>query len=683
MKLIAPIKKAIASENYTTPTAIQAQTIPAAIEGRDILGCAQTGTGKTAAFSLPILNHIGATPQRAIPYSPFVLILAPTRELAIQIDQSIRTYGKNLKFRQTLVYGGVSQLRQVRALDRGVHIVIATPGRLLDLMNQGYIKLDQMQMFVLDEADRMLDMGFLPDIKRIISKLPSQRQSLFFSATLPPKVIELTSSLLRNPESVNVTPETPSVERIKQQVMFVEKKQKLSLLQSILATEDVDLALIFTRTKRGANALSERLVKAGIRSTAIHGDKSQNARQRALEDLRRRRVQILVATDVAARGIDVDGITHVVNYDLPEEPDSYVHRIGRTGRAGNEGVAISFCTNGQRRELRDIEDYIGQPIPLAPGHSSPFPVGEESNGSGPRRRSGGGRRDSGRGGRARGGTGGKYSGGHGDSGNGARNGARGGGRNGAYGGKPSYGKKPWEKENRSGESRGGAGTDGNRTEVRTGETSGKKPYEKKPFEKKPYAKKSFDKKPYGKKPFGKKPWEKESEGSRGKYAGKPNGVSRYKDEGKRKPKNKKGKAGDGNVTAGPRTVYSGEGAKDKDQSRPRRRPSSHQGGSNSNGRSGNGTSESSTPGNGKPYGKKSSGKPHAKKTWGKPGEKKPGAKGPWKPKRAFGGTKVAADGTVIADTKPKKKKKRKPRKGKNERRREKAAREAAAAAAAS
>ena len=372
LDLAAPLMRALSDENYKIPTAIQSQTIPPAVQGKDILGCAQTGTGKTAAFALPILNGIGRQPKKAVPNSPFVLILAPTRELAIQISDSMATYGKHLHFRQTLVYGGVSQLRQVRALNRGVHLVIATPGRLIDLMNQGHIHLDQLHTFVLDEADRMLDMGFLPDIRKIISKLPKQRQSLFFSATLPPKAMELAQSLLRNPVSVNVTPETPSVEKITQQVMFVERKQKMQLLLSILAAENVDLTLVFTRTKRGANALSERLGRAGIKATAIHGDKSQNARQRALQDLRLRKVKVLVATDVAARGIDVDGISHVVNYDIPEEGESYVHRIGRTGRAGNNGVAISFCTRGQKGELGAIEAYIGQEIPLGPGQTSPF-----------------------------------------------------------------------------------------------------------------------------------------------------------------------------------------------------------------------------------------------------------------------------------------------------------------------
>ena len=371
LDLIAPVQRALVDEKYETPTPIQAQTIPAALRGRDVLGCAQTGTGKTAAFALPILNRLGQRNRKAMPNRPFVLVLAPTRELAIQIEESFATYGRHLRLRQVLVYGGVSQGNQVRTLNRGAHILVATPGRLLDLINQGYIKLDQLDVFILDEADRMLDMGFLPDLKRIISLLPAQRQSLFFSATLPPKIIELSQSLLRNPLSVNVTPESTSVEKIEQRVLFVERSGKQALLQKILRTDDVERALVFTRTKRAANVLVKQLVRSGIKATVIHGNKSQGARQRALEAFRRKQVQVLVATDVAARGIDIDGITHVVNFDLPVEPEGYIHRIGRTGRAGAEGVALSFCCTGERRELRAIEQLIGQKVPIDTGQSQP------------------------------------------------------------------------------------------------------------------------------------------------------------------------------------------------------------------------------------------------------------------------------------------------------------------------
>lgn len=363
LDLIAPVQRALIEEKYETPTPIQAKTIPAALKGDDILGCAQTGTGKTAAFALPILNQLGQVNRKAAPGSPLALVLAPTRELAIQIGESIATYSRHLRLRHVLVYGGVSQGNQVRALKRGAHVIVATPGRLLDLMNQGHITLEQLEVFVLDEADRMLDMGFLPDLKRIISKLPTQRQSLFFSATLAPKITELAESLLNKPVSVNVTPEKKSVKKIKQELMYVERNGKLPLLQKILSSPDVDRALVFMRTKRTANMLAQQLTRCGIKATAIHGNKSQGARQRALEEFRNRKVQVLVATDVAARGIDIEGITHVINYDLPVEPESYVHRIGRTGRAGAEGIAISFCSTNERNELRAIEKIIGQKVP--------------------------------------------------------------------------------------------------------------------------------------------------------------------------------------------------------------------------------------------------------------------------------------------------------------------------------
>ncbi len=369
--LIEPLRRALAEEKYEIPTPIQAQTIPHAILGRDVLGCAQTGTGKTAAFALPILQRLSQTPRRAEPHRPFALVLAPTRELAIQISESHTTYGRHLKLRHALVYGGVSQANQVRGMRRGVHILVATPGRLLDLMNQGHIKLDQLEVFVLDEADRMLDMGFLPDLKRIISHLPHKRQSLFFSATMPPKIIELANRLLRDPVSVNVSPKSKSVEKIDQRVLYVERAGKHALLQQVLAAAGVDRALVFARTKRGANTLAEKLVRSGIRAAAIHGNKSQNARQRALDAFKSSEVRVLVATDVAARGLDVDGITHVVNFDLPDEPECYVHRIGRTGRAGAGGVAISFCSASERSGLRAIENLIGKNVlnAKAPEHA--------------------------------------------------------------------------------------------------------------------------------------------------------------------------------------------------------------------------------------------------------------------------------------------------------------------------
>ena len=392
LDLIAPLQRALADEKYEIPTPIQAQTIPGALSGHDVLGCAQTGTGKTAAFALPILNRLGKQNLPSKPNRPLVLVLAPTRELAIQIGDSFATYGKHLPLRHVLVYGGVSQGNQVRALNRGAHILVATPGRLLDLMEQGYIHLNDLQVFVLDEADRMLDMGFLPDLKKIIKQLPQKRQSLFFSATMPPKIVELSQRLLTDPLSVNVTPESTSVERIEQQVFFVERNGKRDLLQKILTKPDVDRAIVFSRTKRGANLLAQKLLLGGIRAAAIHGNKSQGARQRALEAFRNKQVQVLVATDVAARGIDIDGVTHVVNFDLPVEPESYVHRIGRTGRAGAEGLAISFCSTDERGDLLAIERLIGQKVPLAPGQPAPPPISEGSKPSPPAR---GTRRNSG------------------------------------------------------------------------------------------------------------------------------------------------------------------------------------------------------------------------------------------------------------------------------------------------
>ena len=365
LKLIKPVQRALAEEQYATPTPIQARAIPAALERRDVLGCAQTGTGKTAAFSLPILNRLGQQRiARPFPNRPQVLILSPTRELSLQIRDSIRTYGRHLRVRTALIYGGVSQFHQVRDLNRGAHIVVATPGRLLDLMGQGHIDLSRLTTFVLDEADRMLDMGFLPDLKRIIRELPKERQSLFFSATLAPKIVDLSKQLLTNPVSVNVTPKSRSVDTIDQSVMFVDKNRKQSALKAILAEQGTKSVLVFTRTKRTANQLAERIERHGVAATAIHGNKSQNARQRALAAFRQRKVRVLVATDVASRGIDVDGVTHVINFDLPTEPEAYVHRIGRTGRAGASGVALSLCSPKERSDLRAIERLIGRKIPV-------------------------------------------------------------------------------------------------------------------------------------------------------------------------------------------------------------------------------------------------------------------------------------------------------------------------------
>lgn len=375
LNLLPEIHQALAEVDYTTPTPIQAQAIPHLLDGRDLLGCAQTGTGKTAAFALPILNRLGTERLRSIPNRPRVLILAPTRELASQIGESFLTYGKFLKVRTTVVFGGVGQGRQVQSLNRGVHVLVATPGRLLDLINQGYIHLDQLQTFVLDEADRMLDMGFLPDLKRIITRLPKERHSLFFSATLPGKVAELAYGLLSNPVKVEVAPQSSTVELIEQQVLFVSALEKGRLLDSILNGPTVGKALIFTRTKRGADRLARQLSVHGIRAEAIHGNKSQNARTRTLDMFKSEKLNVLVATDLAARGLDVEGLTHVVNYDLPVEPESYVHRIGRTGRAGASGIAYTLCDATERSQLRAIEKLIRRPVPIHPDYPDRFPAG--------------------------------------------------------------------------------------------------------------------------------------------------------------------------------------------------------------------------------------------------------------------------------------------------------------------
>lgn len=400
MQLIDGIAKNLQALDYHTPTPIQSQTIPSALDGRDVLGCAQTGTGKTAAFAIPVLDYLAGDPRRARANRPDALILAPTRELAIQIGDSIKRYGKGLRLRHTLVFGGVGANPQIDALRRGVHIVVATPGRLLDLMSQGHVDLSGLEIFVLDEADRMLDMGFLPDLKRIIAKLPRERQSLFFSATMPASIQTLASELLTDPVHVNVTPKKRSVRAIDQTLMFCVKGDKSTRLRQILSGDDVQRAIVFTRTKRGANMVTRRLEDDGFKAAVIHGNKSQNARNRALDGFRSNRVQVLVATDVAARGIDIPEVTHVVNYDLPNEPEAYVHRIGRTGRAGASGVAISFCTEVEFDELRDIEKVLGHAIPRDPDHPLPRDFGsaeKPKRGGGGRRGGGGGRGGGGRG----------------------------------------------------------------------------------------------------------------------------------------------------------------------------------------------------------------------------------------------------------------------------------------------
>ena len=368
LELIEPIQKALTKEGYTIPTPIQAEAIPYVLDGYDLLGCAQTGTGKTAAFSIPIIQNLYNERQHGKVRGIKALILTPTRELAIQIGESFTAYGKYTGVRHTVIFGGVGQKPQTDALERGVDVLIATPGRLLDLINQGFISLKYLDYFVLDEADRMLDMGFIHDIKRILPLLPKKRQSLFFSATMPPEIERLAGTILHDPQKVEVTPASSTVEKIDQSVYFVEKAEKVSLLTHLLKDSSLESVLVFTRTKHGADKVARVLAKANIGAEAIHGNKSQTARQRALTNFKDHTTRVLIATDIAARGIDVDHLSHVINYELPNVPETYVHRIGRTGRAGRSGVAYSFCDAEEVPYLKDIQRLIGKQIPVAGGN---------------------------------------------------------------------------------------------------------------------------------------------------------------------------------------------------------------------------------------------------------------------------------------------------------------------------
>jgi len=382
LKLIEPILRALKTEGYTTPTPIQEQAIPILLQNRDLLGCAQTGTGKTAAFAIPILqllyqDRLNNREQKAIK----ALILTPTRELAIQIDESFAAYGKHTGLKHLVIFGGVSQNPQTDALKRGVDILVATPGRLLDLMNQRYVHLEHVRMLVLDEADRMLDMGFVHDVKKIIARVPVKRQTLFFSATMPNEIKQLADSILHNPEKVEVTPVSSTADTIQQSLYYVEKNDKRALLIHLLKDKNIKTALVFTRTKHGADKVVKDLVRVGITAEAIHGNKSQNARQRALSNFKNRTTRVLIATDIAARGIDIDELSHVINYELPNIPETYVHRIGRTGRAGLNGVALSFCDAEEVEFLKDIHKLISKQIPVEEGH--PYPMSPQSIASRP------------------------------------------------------------------------------------------------------------------------------------------------------------------------------------------------------------------------------------------------------------------------------------------------------------
>lgn len=380
LDLIEPLQRAIAAADYHTPTAIQSQAIPPLLEGRDLLGCAQTGTGKTAAFALPVLQLL----DQNLPEYPEIraLVLCPTRELAIQVAESFDSYGKHLDLHGVTLYGGVSDKPQIEELKEGVDWVVACPGRLLDLMGRGFVDLSHVEMFVLDEADRMLDMGFINDLEKIMKVLPKKRQNLLFSATIPDSISKLARSLLHKPVSIDIAPETPTVEKIDQSLYFVAKRDKKRLLLDLVKETEVGCGIVFTRTKHGANRLTQRLNKAGVDALAIHGNKSQGARQRALDALKSGKIRLLVGTDVAARGIDVDDVTHVFNYDLPNEPEVYVHRIGRTGRGGRAGTAIAFCDSSERGQLSDIEKLIGERIEVIEGHGYPESYEDESSSKG-------------------------------------------------------------------------------------------------------------------------------------------------------------------------------------------------------------------------------------------------------------------------------------------------------------
>ena len=371
LKINKPLLAALDKMGYTEPTPIQQQAIPHILAGKDIFGCAQTGTGKTAAFSLPILQTLTARQQQNSIRVIKSLILAPTRELALQISENILAYSAHLPLSFTTIFGGVSQHNQVKDLRRGVDILIATPGRLLDLMDQGFIKLNHVEFFVLDEADRMLDMGFINDIKKVIAKLPAKKQTLFFSATAAPDIMKLANSLLKDPVHVSVTPVSSTSDLISQKVYFVAKENKRALLKFILKDSEIDHVLVFTRTKRGADRVAKDLNRDGIKAEAIHGDKSQGARERAMKGFKNKSIRVLVATDIASRGIDVDKLSHVINYEIPEQAETYVHRIGRTGRAGSSGEAISLCMQDEAPYLKDIQKLIKQTIPVVTDH--PFP----------------------------------------------------------------------------------------------------------------------------------------------------------------------------------------------------------------------------------------------------------------------------------------------------------------------
>ena len=491
--------RALSAAKYTTPTPIQERTIPALLQGRDVLGIAQTGTGKTAAFALPILQHLSSTTVRAQPKSPRALVLAPTRELAVQIARSFETYGYGLGLRLCTVVGGLGYGRQIETLQRGVDILVATPGRLLDLIERGNVKLGQVTFFVLDEADRMFDMGFVRDVRRITQLVAKDRQTLLFSATMPNDIAKLANEILKNPEKVEIAPQGRTIDKIDQRVYFVNSSTKRALLSHLLSDASLERVIVFTRTKRGANRVAEALEDQGVRSEAIHGNKSQNARQKALDNFSRGKARVLVATDLASRGIDVTGVTHVINFELPADAESYVHRIGRTARAGASGVALSFCDGSERGQLRSIEKLTSQRIAVVP-----TPSNEDMPAAPPMRpRAEREARDAGeddqRNGRFR------------PGGHGARNG--GGGRPGG-GGRRSFGDRPSHDRTGHDQTRGDRPPAPASTEFRGGDfrdrpqsdrPQGDRPQSDRPQGDRPYGDRPRNDRPHGDRPHGDRP----------------------------------------------------------------------------------------------------------------------------------------------------------------------------------
>ncbi len=487
--------RALSAAKYTTPTPIQERTIPALLQGRDVLGIAQTGTGKTAAFALPILQHLSSTTVRAQPKSPRALVLAPTRELAVQIARSFETYGYGLGLRLCTVVGGLGYGHQIETLQRGVDILVATPGRLLDLIERGNVKLGQVTFFVLDEADRMFDMGFVRDVRRISALVAKTRQTLLFSATMPNDIAKLANEILKNPEKVEIVPQGRTIEKIDQRVYFVNSSTKRALLSHLLSDAALERVIVFTRTKRGANRVAEALEDQGVRSEAIHGNKSQNARQKALDNFSRGKARVLVATDLASRGIDVTGVTHVINFELPADAESYVHRIGRTARAGASGVALSFCDGSERGQLRSIEKLTSQRIAVVP-----TPSNEDMPAAPPMRpRAEREAHDSGENEQRNG----RFQRGRPGGGNG------GGGRPGGHGGRRSFGDRPVHDRTGHDQARGDRPPAPANAEFRGGDfrdrPQGERPQGDRPQADRPQGERSYGARPHGDRPHGDRP----------------------------------------------------------------------------------------------------------------------------------------------------------------------------------